>query len=161
MENSLKKPINLYLTVGVPGSGKSTYARNVDMGEPTVYISRDELRFKYLKPGDHYFAYEDEVYNDFINLTQAAIDAATPVIIVDATFLSSGARNKFLDHLKLDGVTLGAFWMDTPLEECIRRNNLRTGRANVPENVIRRMYSQLEPLNSAKDKYYFSEIYHI
>ena len=55
----------LYVLVGCPGSGKSTWAKK-HLAD-TYYVSRDEIRFGLLKAGDDYFSHEDEVYEKFID----------------------------------------------------------------------------------------------
>ena len=52
------KKSNLYLMCGVAGSGKSTWLKEHESGfNPShAIISRDKIRFSYLKDGDDYFA---------------------------------------------------------------------------------------------------------
>ena len=42
----------LYITVGLPGSGKSTYAKEFVKGKDIEYLSSDELRAVYGKGED-------------------------------------------------------------------------------------------------------------
>ena len=53
----------LYLMMGIPGSGKSTYAKQFALRNKIQYISRDEIRFSLLQPTDGYFDKENEVMN--------------------------------------------------------------------------------------------------
>ena len=53
----------LYLMCGIPGSGKSHWAKGV---KDAVIVSRDAIRFNLLKDGEDYFAHEDEVVETFI-----------------------------------------------------------------------------------------------
>ena len=48
----------LVLMMGVPGSGKSTYAHNI-IKTGDIYISRDEIRYSMLAEDDDYFAKEN------------------------------------------------------------------------------------------------------
>ena len=57
---------HLYLMIGVPGSGKSTYAKNI-LKYGDIYISRDEIRYSLLTEEDDYFAKENEVIKTFID----------------------------------------------------------------------------------------------
>ena len=56
----------LYISCGVPGSGKSTFLNKIK-GKDEVIVSRDEIRFSLLKPGENYFAHEEEVFRLFCN----------------------------------------------------------------------------------------------
>ena len=59
------KTKQLYLMMGAPGSGKSTWIKN-HLNSQDVYISRDEIRFAKLKDGEDYFAHEGNVYAEFL-----------------------------------------------------------------------------------------------
>lgn len=131
---------NLYMMCGVPGSGKSTYVAN-NFPDATV-ISRDAIRFSLLKEGDDYFAYEDTVLQIFYAKIQNAIDSDKENdIIIDTTHLTPKARAACLEELKnLDKVNLVALSIEVPLAIALYRNNQRSGRARVPDTVIRNMY---------------------
>lgn len=151
------KKKNLWLTVGAPGSGKSTYVKeHFDNGsESNAIISRDEIRFNMLGEKDEYFCNETKVYNTFVhNIQKCLNDDRVTNIIADATHLNEGARNKLLDRLKLDNVNINILFFDTSLETCLERNSHRSGRAYVPESAIRNMKKSLrKPSNNEKYKY--------
>ena len=137
----------IYILCGVPGSGKSTWARKQieELDGKGIIISRDVIRFSMLGEDDAYFAHEDEVFNEFIRQVQEAInDQEHTSIFIDATHLNEKNRNKVLSRLwHMDKDVVIGVYFDIPLEECLRRNALRTGRALVPETVIKNMYESL------------------
>ena len=55
----------LYVMIGCPGSGKSTYAKK--HFPHALYVSRDEIRFNLIAENEEYFSKEDEVFTEFIN----------------------------------------------------------------------------------------------
>ena len=137
----------IYILCGVPGSGKSTWARKQieELDGKGIIISRDAIRFSMLGDDDAYFAHEDAVFDEFIKKIQEAInDQEHTSIFIDATHLNEKNRNKVLSRIWRmgDDVIIGVYF-DVPLEECLRRNALRTGRALVPETVIKNMYESL------------------
>ena len=133
---------NLVLMVGTPASGKSTFIQEHNVKNYKV-VSRDTIRFSFLKDNEDYFAHENEVYKVFVNTTKEELDKGNNVI-ADATFLSEGSRTKFLRALgkSLENTKVTAVMMKTPLEVCLERNEQRQGRAYVPRGVIRRMDAQ-------------------
>lgn len=148
------KQKRLWLLVGAPGSGKSTWAKQQD----GAWISRDVIRFSMLKEGNHYFEHEDEVYKEFIHQIQDALQTNENVY-ADASHLNWPARNKLLSHLKLKDVDVGAVVFITPLNICFERNDTRTGHANVPHSVIRRMYYSFQhPKNDPFSYFMIKEI---
>lgn len=146
----------LYLLSGLPGSGKSTWAvKQVEASEPGTakWISRDATRFLLLDENDNYFAHEDKVFKIFIMLINDAIqDSTIQTIIADATHLNDRSREKTLSQLNfLSSLEVVNVIFDVPFEVCLERNAQRTGRAFVPEKVIKRMnYGFKMPNNGYK-----------
>ena len=149
---------SLVLMMGVPGSGKTTYAKKM-MKDCDIYVSRDEIRFGLVKEDEQYFSKEDEVLQTFIKTIDDSLLIAQRYVIADATHLNEKSRDKVLNRLNLENVTLCAVNFIVPLEECIRRNDLREGRAKVPRSVIRRMYFSFIPVNITDKR--FSEIINV
>lgn len=139
------KKQNLFIMVGVPGSGKSTFAKEkiLKENENTIYVSRDEIRFSYIGCNDAYFAKEKDVFRDYIDKIQAGLDEGKNVI-ADATHLNIKSRHKLLFSLHLnDNIDVVTFYMKTPLDVCLKRNQKREEKYRVPEDVIRKMYNTL------------------
>lgn len=145
----------LYILCGVPGCGKSTWVRekmkeNVNPIEPKwAYVSRDEVRFSMIKEEDDYFAKEKQVFGEYVKrICESLKDTYVVNTIADATHLNKISRDKLINaiyrmcpELEFDIVMI---YFDIPVEVCIFRNNKRSGRARVPENVIKNMYATLE-----------------
>ena len=75
MEKKMSTPI-CYIMSGVPGCGKSTWARKfASENDNVVHISRDEIRFSLLKDGEDYFAHEDDVITIFYAKINEALSA--------------------------------------------------------------------------------------
>lgn len=135
----------LYVMVGVPGSGKSTWAKkNLTNAE---YISRDTVRLSIIKDNEDLFSHEDEVYDKFVSILADGLRDNRDMV-ADATHLSHGARHKMVRALAKNEMTADKYdiifvMMDTPINECIARDDNREGRAHVTAPVIRRMYKSL------------------
>ena len=136
---------NLYLMSGVPGSGKSTFLKDVKKNINCKIVSRDEIRFSIIKPDEDYFSHEDEVLNIFWKEINEGLKAGIDVY-ADQTSLTPKARKYFLNHVT--GYTyVTIIWIKESLNTCLERNELRRGtRAYVPRAKLRRMYYQfIEP----------------
>ena len=153
----------LYIMIGCPGSGKTTFAKNVLLApgtSPSVYISRDEIRFSLLKEGEDYFTREKEVYREFIFQIYDALKKNKNVI-VDATHLNTKSRNKLFKNIPndLSNVEVVAIYMRTPLEICIERNEKRKGtKAYVPIENLRKMFFAIQPPTIEENNHIFDII---
>lgn len=134
----------LWITIGIPGCGKTTWVKNKIKEIGGVHISRDQIRFSFLTEDDEYFDKETLVFNQFIEeINNALSDSVCENIFVDATHLTEGSRSKLLsriDKAKVDETIWVNF--EVPLEIALKRNEKRTGRAFVPRGQIRRMFFQ-------------------
>ena len=139
MQESKKK---LFLMVGIPGSGKSTWLQNhkSSFAINSKIISRDKIRFALLKDGEDYFSHEKEVFRTFVKSIVELIDDGYDVI-ADATHLNQFSRRKLTQAIDMYTTDYKIIYIvfNVSADTCVARNANRTGRANVPENVIRNM----------------------
>ena len=134
------KQKKVWLMSGIPGSGKSTYVKKKKKKNGGIHCSRDEVRFRLLKDNDNYFDRENEVFSTWIKEIVTAINSEhDDNIYIDATHLTEKARKKVLNLLPIEKIDLTYIAFDIPLEICLERNKQRTGRALVPETVIKNM----------------------
>lgn len=131
---------------GLPGSGKSTYAKNLVAQNPNSYkrINRDDLRMMfdngYTSKGNEKFIKQ---VRDML-IIKALEDGKH--VIVDDTNLSEKniVRINQLVHdfnkKNNDSVKVEVKDMEVSLEQCIENDSKREGKAKVGEKVIREMY---------------------
>lgn len=152
----------LFVLIGAPGSGKSTYAKKYLLNENTIYVSRDEIRFSLINDEDEYFSREKEVYREFIWQIYDAIHNKHKDVIADATHLNDKSRAKLFSSLPLDFSkidVIGVFF-NTPLDICIKHNNMRKGtKTYVPISQIRRMFFSIKKPNYEEYNNIFNNIY--
>ena len=136
----------LYISCGLPGSGKSTFLNDVKSNDEVI-VSRDDIRFSLLKPGEPYFSHEHQVFNVFTDTIIKNIKAGKNVY-ADATHLNSSSRNKLIYGLFNKGChpsKIVAIYFDIPLATCIERDKLRSGTnryvgSTIIENMARNTY---------------------
>lgn len=130
----------LLVMCGIPGSGKSTWAKHFIEENDAVIVSRDSIRFSMLQEGEEYFSREEEVTTEYYKqLNDLIADNGFEYIIADATHNTPKARKYMLSQLNLKNVDIIPVYFSTSVEECVRRNNMREGLAKVPSRVIYQM----------------------
>ena len=141
----LIKPV-LFINVGLPGSGKSTFCKNHMNHFPI--ISRDKIRFSLIKENDTYFKKEKEVFELFCAAIAENLQKKRSCV-ADATHLNYASRAKLINKLTELGCNTNSYqvyflYYDIPVETCLIRNSQRTGREYVPEHIIRDMMLSLK-----------------
>lgn len=141
----------LYVLEGVAGSGKSTIAENLRVSEDgAVVISSDEIReelFGSLSQEDN-----NRVFDLMFTRTIEALKEQKTVIY-DATNLSRRKRAHLYREVKRlspDSI-VGIIVLFATLETLLERNRNREHYKKVPEEVIKKMYLNMQPPRDGVD----------
>lgn len=134
----------LFIMVGPQASGKTTWAKNFYGNlsiEGTYYVSRDEIRLDIVEENEPLFSKENLVFSYFCDKIAQHFHNGAYGIIADASHINYSARAKLIEELEKREMTKDKYEiiyvvMTTPYQECVRRDNLRTGRAHVTAKVI-------------------------
>ena len=125
------------LLVGLPGSGKSTYA--VSQGWPI--LSSDEIRRVLLDDARDQTA-NREVFAMLRRMLRLRLDLRRPVTCVDATNLTPYERRPYVKIAQMHGAEIEAVFIDVPVAVCHERNR---GRDRVvPPEAVEKMAKRLQ-----------------
>lgn len=134
----------VFVMCGIPGSGKSTWAKENHPDLPIV--SRDILRAKlgFTKDSDEKAVLtagqEKQVTTEeYFQIAKYAKKRQS--FIVDDTNVVPKYRKELLSTLRNYNAKIIGVNIDTPVEVCISRR-----KGQIPEDVIRRIYSKRLPL---------------
>ena len=134
----------LYITVGLPGSGKSTYVKNFIKDKDIEYLSSDSLRAVYGKSEEdqtvtplvfgHIKRKVDEFLKDDKN------------VLVDATSVNRKERSDYINTAKKYGAKVVVIVFKMDRQGLIDRNKKRgeEGGRVVPDWVIDKMLAKFE-----------------
>jgi predicted kinase len=134
----------IYIAVGLPGSGKSTYAKNFIKGKDIEYLSSDELRAVFGKSEEdqtvtplvfgHIKRKVDEFLKDGKN------------VLVDATSVNRRERADYITTAKKYGAKVVVLVFKMDRQGLIDRNKKRgeQGGRVVPDWVIDKMLAKFE-----------------
>lgn len=128
-----KRP-KLLMLKGLPASGKSTYAKELE-SKGWARVNKDDIRREFFP--DYTFKDEKEV----VYMEDAEIIAELREgnnVVVDDTNFAPKHQQRLEKIAKEEEADFEVLFIDTPLEECIKRNRKRA--SNVPMEAILNMY---------------------
>lgn len=135
--------MKIILTVGLPGSGKSTYLAQLGVNA----ISSDEIR-RLIADDPRDQSMNARIFSIIRFLVRQRMAVGRPATYVDATHLARWERLPYIRLAQRHGCEIEAWFFDVALEVCVQRNQ---GRARiVPDEAIREMARNLEPPTEAE-----------
>jgi len=126
------------LTIGLPGSGKTTWYKR----RGVTPLSSDMLR-NILFDDITEQRYQGLVFSTLRSLLRARLIAKMPWNYVDATNLSAHERKQWIKMAKSFGYEVQAVFFDVPLAVCLERNSKRDRQ--VTDEVMHKMAERLRP----------------
>jgi predicted kinase len=126
------------LTIGLPGSGKTTWFKR----RGVTPLSSDMLRSILFDDIDEQ-RYQGLVFSTLRSLLRARLIARMPWNYVDATNLATHERRQWIKMARSFGYEAHAVFFDVPLEVCLERNRRR--ERQVKEELVQRMAAKLRP----------------
>ncbi len=140
------RPVPLIMLVGIPGSGKSTWAGAYLRDHPAHYlVSTDQIRAELY--GDEAIQGDwRQVWRQVVSRWRLGIDGihrgVCAGVVYDATNARRRHRRQAISAARALGFNcLTLVWVDAPLGVCLRRNRLRSRQ--VPPEAIVKMHRQL------------------
>jgi predicted kinase len=131
----------VYFMIGIPGSGKSTFARSIQKSHDVdLYVCPDDIRER-LTGSPENFTRERDVW-DYVKMQLAYAARVQKPVILDATGANFKLRREMVAWLKSLGSYVYGMYVKVPLWMAMYRNAKRERR--VPDHVIIKMFKNLE-----------------
>ena len=131
--------LTAYVMVGAPGSGKTTYAKELADSKNAVIISGDDVR------AELYGSWEiqgswGEIWE---RIDELVSESCGMPVILDGTHARKDYRAEAVALLRSYGYErVEAVVMETSLATCLARNFQR--ERNVPDYIVKQMHSDLQ-----------------
>lgn len=137
IDNSLIRLENsLYILIGIPNSGKSTYADNFLLKHPNIIvIATDEIRNQLTGTYEFSLKSNKSVFDIAKKMINEALVQGFDVVF-DATNTNKRYRKTIINIAKRNNAKTIAVVFKTPLGICLDRNSTRSIEIRVPKDVI-------------------------
>ena len=129
-------PEKIFLLIGLPGSGKSTYAQNLPV------LSSDAIRLL-LADDERDQSIHGRVFATLRFLLVQRLEIHRPITYIDATHLTREERRPYIELAQRHHAEIEAIFFDVPLDVCLERNRGRPRQ--VPEDILVKMSAKLQP----------------
>ena len=130
----------MFIMMGIQGSGKSEFCRQKLAGD-IVHVNLDTLKTR----------------NNERKLIRECFSAQKD-FVVDNTNPTKADRSRYIAAAKENGYRVVGYFMQSRLQECIARNELREGKARIPAKAIAATSNKLEMPDYEEG---FDELYYI
>lgn len=130
----------LIMVTGLPGSGKSYFARQLSERLEGEYISSDQTRREMDAMGKYGVQDKEKVYDQMEELATSFIVAGKTVVL-DATFYKEELRKRFISLAQEHGLPYFVIWI-TSTEEIIKE---RLSRKRADSEADYEVYVKLLP----------------
>lgn len=131
----------LNIIIGIPGSGKSNYAKKYLLTNNSVYLSSDDIRVEL-------YGFEDQTHNDvvFETMKKRTLNALKEGkdVIYDATNLNKKRRSGIINEAHKLDAQVDAYLCCTPINIILERNITRVER-QLPWDKLVQMIQSIEP----------------
>lgn len=131
----------LNIIIGIPGSGKSNYAKKYLLTNNSVYLSSDDIRIEL-------YGFEDQTHNDvvFETMKKRTLNALKEGkdVIYDATNLNKKRRSGIINEAHKLDAQIDAYLYCTPINIILERNITRAER-QLPWDKLVQMIQSIEP----------------
>jgi predicted kinase len=118
--------MELIIFCGAQGAGKTSFYQNT-FAKTHLRISMDMLKTR---------RRETAILNACLNCGQrCVIDNTNPTVADRARYISAAKAFHFTPII---------YFFETPIEQCLIRNNSRTGKERIPERGVHATYLKLE-----------------
>lgn len=139
----------LIVILGLPGTGKTTFARALAARTGARHLNTDMLRVELGLRGQYEETTKARVYDELLRLTRNALKQGTPVVL-DGTFYRQAFRDRITDLAQETGAVLKWIELTASPETVKERVSHKRPYSEADFAVYRKIREAFEPLKEER-----------
>ena len=139
----------LIVILGLPGTGKTTFAGALAAQAGARHLNTDMLRAELGLRGQYDETAKSMVYDELLRLTRTALQQGTPVVL-DGTFYRQAFRDRISDLAQETGAVLKWIELQASPETVKVRVSQKRPYSEADFAVYRKIREAFEPLNEER-----------
>lgn len=136
----------VYMLIGAPGSGKSTYRNYITEDTPMETLCMDDLRMEWYDKNDYAAAFakasKDSSFNAKVDKVYIEMLRKNESIVLDNTNTSAKARRRWLAPAKARDYLVVAILFPASFAQVTSRQSTREDKT-IPQDVVENMYNRM------------------
>ncbi len=150
MDTSKMDHLDIILLCGLYGSGKTEFAAKYFIGKDRSRVSRSEIRksvYEMTNFGEKWtpdrFSEDTDALVKHIErkIVEHFTHQKKKILIIN-TYITKRSRQSIIDLARQSKKTIGAIFLNRPLEQCLERNS--KSALAVPQEIIYKLQSRIE-----------------
>ena len=141
---------DVILVCGLPGSGKSFFAKHNFSESGRKRINRAEIRKLMFEMTNFGKVWHESDFNENDEALTKHVERKIiehllhygDKLLIDNTSVTRHSRKNYIDISKSYNKKISVIFINTPVQKCLERNRLREDKK--PENLISQLFSQIE-----------------
>jgi len=133
----------IIMVMGLPGSGKTYFARHLSRRLGTPYLGSDQTRNEMNAMGKYSMQDRRNVYEEMLARVEQYLASGEPVIL-DATFYKEDLRLPFEILAKNKGIPLVKLWVEAPVEVIKERISSKREDSDADFSVYEKLAAAFE-----------------
>lgn len=134
----------IVMVMGLPGSGKTYFARHLSERLGAPYLGSDQTRNEMNAMGKYSMQDKRKVYEEMLARVEQHLASGDPVIL-DATFYKDDLRLPFEILARSKGIPLVKMWVEAPVEVIKERVSSKREDSDADFSVYQKLAAAFEP----------------